>query len=557
MQFFLRKRYKHFRRYREIANILVKHGFGFLVHQLGMVQFLSYPAKIFLRKNGESMPLSVPVRLRVVLEELGPTFIKLGQVLSTRPDLLPWEYIHELEKLQDRVPPFPWEEVKSQVQMELGQPVDDIYQDFSREPLAAASIGQVHTARLKTGEKVVVKVQRPGIRKIIETDLEILHDVARLVDRRSPWAELYSFTDMVMEFERTLREEMDYSIEGRHADILRRNMADDPFVYIPMVYWDYTTGKILTMEFVEAVKLSNVKELEERGFNRSVIARRVAGAVLKQILIDGYFHGDPHPGNIGVLPGGRIVFMDFGLVGRLGDEARDGIVNLVLGLLHKDSEEIMRAVTALGVVPPHVEKLQLRRDVDRLRDKYTYLPLSEIKLSETIEEVLELARKYYIRIPHEFTILAKAVITTEGVTGHLDPELNIFQVAEPLGKRLVAEKLSLKELTKQVRKHLAGLNIILTRLPEQLDRVLEAAVRGELKVKAENMDVGSWLAKVNAMANRLTLSIITAALVVGSAILIREGREIFLGLPVAEIGFLTAGFLGFWIIISIIRSGKF
>jgi len=557
MHSFLQKRYKHFRRYREIANVLVKHGFGFLVQQLGLVEFLSYPAKIFLRREGKGMSLSVPVRLRVALEELGPTFIKLGQVLSTRPDLLPGEYINELEKLQDRVPPFAWEDVKKQVQMELGCPVDEIYQDFSSEPLAAASIGQVHTARLKTGEKVVVKVQRPGIRKIIETDLEILQDVARLVDRHSPWSELYNFTDMVMEFERTLREEMDYSIEGRHADMLRRNMAGDPFVYIPEVYWDYTTRKILTMEFVEAVKLSNLQELERRGYDRKVIARRVATTVLKQILLDGYFHGDPHPGNIGVLPGNRIVFMDFGLIGRLGDDTRDGIVSLVLGLLRKDSEEIIRAVTELGVVPPHVEKMQLRRDVDRLRDKYTYLPLSEIKLSETIEEVLGLARKYRIRVPNEFTILAKAVITTEGVTGHLDPELNIFQVAKPLGRKLAARKISVQELSKKTRRYLAGLNLVLTHLPEQLEDVLKSAVRGELRVKTENTDVTRWLAKVNAMANRLTLGIITAALVIGSAILIREGEQTFWGLPVAEIGFLAAGLLGFCIIISIIRSGKF
>ncbi|MGB9825150.1 MAG: ABC1 kinase family protein, partial [Desulfofundulus sp.] len=495
MQFHLRKRYKHFARYREIANVLVRHGFGYLAHQLGLGEFLSLGRLYKPGRQSDKRRLKVaerpspPERLRLVLEELGPTFIKMGQVLSTRSDLLPPEYIAELEKLQDRVAPFSFNQVRERIQMELGLPLEEVFSSFETTPLAAASIGQVHRAHLRDGTPVVVKIQRPGTEKILSTDLEILYDVARLVDRHGPWRELYCFEEMVEEFEKILREEMDFTVEGRHADTFRQHFAGDGTVYFPAVYWDYTTSKVLTMEYIEGVKLTHPEELVHRGIDRRVVARHLASAILRQILIHGFFHGDPHPGNLAALPEGRVAFMDFGIVGRLSDEVREKIGALVLGLVRRSTPQVVRAVESLGVVPPHVDRVALHRDIDALREKYSEIPLSRISLAESLGDVMGVAFKYRIRVPTQFTLLVKSLVTAEGLVAKLDPELSIVEIARPMGKRLLAHRFSLPGIKRMVVEHLDDFHQLLTHLPHRLDRVLDLAAGGELKIKAVNPDL--------------------------------------------------------------------
>ncbi len=564
MQLHLRKRYKHFARYREIANVLMRHGFGYLAHQLGLTEFLGFYRRLKLvRQTPDKGPLrftarpSPAERLRLVLEELGPTFIKLGQVLSTRSDLLAPEYIAELEKLQDRVPPFPFARVRERIQMELGLPLEEIFAHFEATPLAAASIGQVHRANLRDGRPVVVKVQRPGTEKILSTDIEILYDVARLVDRHGPWRQIYRFEELVEEFEKILREEMDFTVEGRHAETFRQYFTGDTTVYFPVVHWDYTTRKVLTMEYVDGVKLTDPEELASRGIDRRVVARNLADALLRQILLHGFFHGDPHPGNLAALPGNRIAFMDFGIVGRLNDEVREKIGALVLGLVRRSTPQVVRAVEDLGVVPPHVDRAVLHRDIDTLREKYYEIPLSRISLAESLGDVMKVAFKHRIRVPTQFTLLVKALVTAEGLVAQLDPELSIVEIARPMGKRLLARRFSLPGIKRLVLEHLGDYHQLLTRLPHRLDRVLDLVAGGELKIKAVNPDLDRMFGQLNAMVNRLVLGILLGSLIVGSSLLLGRGYTILWGLPVVEAGFIVGGVLGVVLIFSILRSRRF
>lgn len=553
----LRRRHKHLKRYREITNILLKHGFGHILHQLGLAEFLSIPRKVLFKKERGIEQFSMAQRVRLVLEELGPTFIKVGQILSTRPDLLPPDYISELEKLQDSVPAFEFDAVKQQIERELGQPLEELFAEFNPKPLAAASIGQVHRAVLPGGQEVVVKVQRPDIEQIIETDLEIMYDVARFLENRSTWAEIYSFVEMVAEFDRTLHEELDYNAEGRNADIFRKNFAGDPGVLIPMVYWEYSTRKILTMEYVEGVKLNNLLAIERLGLNRSALAMKVGQAIFKQILIDGFFHGDPHPGNLAALPGERIVFMDFGMVGYLVEETKSKVGNLMIALVSKSAGAVMKAVLDLGVVPKNIDKKLLRRDIDLLQRKYYEIPLSQISLGEALNDIMGVAFKYHIRMPTEFALLVKALLTLEGVARELDPELSIVKVAEPFGKRLLMERLSLQTLAKTAVKNLREFGDILFFLPKQVSDMLDLVAEGELKLKHQFPQVDEVLARVNIMTNRLAFSIVITGLIIGSAFLARKGSVLLGQVPVAEVGFLVTGVMGFWFLVSILRSGGF
>ncbi|MGQ9512078.1 ABC1 kinase family protein [Thermodesulfitimonas sp.] len=524
MHFYLRKRYKHFSRYREIANVLVRHGFSYLVHELGLAEFLD-------SRRRKTAPvkerLSPPARLRLVLEELGPTFIKLGQILSTRRDLLPPDYIAELEKLQDQVPPFPFAAVREIIRTELGLPLEEIFTTFETTPVAAASISQVHRATLRDGTPVVVKVQRPGIEKILTTDLEILHDVAGFLDRYGPWRKLYSLEKMVAEFEKILREEVDFTVEGRHAETFRRHFSGDPTVYIPAVYWDWTSRKVLVMEEVAGIKLTNPDELGRQGIDRRLVARRLADALLKQIFLHGFFRGDPHPGNIAALSDNRVLFMDFGIIGVIDEELQEKIGDLVLGLVRRSTPHVMRAVESLGTVPPHADRSALRRDIDGLRQKYYEIPLSQISLAASMRDILSVAFKHQIRVPTQLTLLIKALVTAEGVIARLDPELSIVELARPLARRLVARRLRLPALRRMVLAYIEDYHRLLARLPDRVDRILELAAGGELKIKAVNPETDRIMRRLNTMVNRLVFAILLASLIVGSAFLLSSGHHTF------------------------------
>ncbi|MHB1127714.1 MAG: ABC1 kinase family protein [Bacillota bacterium] len=558
-----RKRYRHFNRYREIANTLARHGFGYLLDQLGLADYIPYRQRF--RKAAQ--PVERPsrgARLRLALEELGPTFVKLGQILSTRPDLVPKDILQELEKLQDSVPPFPFEVVKEQIEAEMGMPLERIFPGFDREPLAAASIGQVHRAQLADDREVVVKVQRPGIRSMIETDLEILFDLARLADKRTSWGQMYSFGDMVEEFARTISEEMDYTAEGRNAERFYQEFAGESSVYIPRVYWPQTTGKILTLEYVNGIKLNDYKLQEDNGQGRRLIARRLSQALLKQILLDGFFHADPHPGNIAILPGEVIAFMDFGMVGRLTEERKREFIALVLGLARRDSQQIVRAVMEMGIIPGKFQVKELRKEIERLRDRYIHVPMSQVSLGDAINEILNLAFRYRIRIPTELTLLAKALLTLEGIVQELDPELSIIGLAEPFGKVLISRQLSMNELKRAASEGFLEYGHILAEMPRQVHEILAKLASDQVTFRVEVQELDGIFSKLDRIVNRLSFSlvlmsfsIVMAGLVVASALVNPAGVLLLWRLPMLEVGLAAVTLMVIWLLYSILRSGRF
>lgn len=555
------KRIRHMSRYRDIAIALIRHGFGIVVEEIGFAQFLSLPRKMFFdakEKDGKT----TGERIRLVLQELGPTFVKLGQIASTRPDLLPEEIIHELEKLQDQVSPFSFEEVRNIVQKELGADLNQIFRQFADVPLAAASIGQVHQAILHSGEKVAVKVQRPNIANVIETDLEILQDLAILAERRLEWAARYQIRDMVDEFSRSLRAELDYTIEARNAEKISNQFKNDPNIYIPKVFWEYSTKKVLTMEYVEGVKFNELEPLKQNGYNLKNLADRLTKAIFRQIFIEGFFHGDPHPGNVLVLPGEAIAFIDFGMVGRLNPEMKYHFSSLVIALMRQSTDGVIKSICQMGLVPDDVNLMQLRDDVEQLREKYYHVSLSKISLGEAVNDLFRVAFRHSIRLPRDLTLLGKTLLTVEGMVEKLDPGFRILDIAEPFGRQLLKERWQPKNVAEVVWKRVSDYGEMLIDFPKNMKELTSLIKQGKLHLEIDVPKLDHFLKKLDQISNRLSFSIVLLSfsiIMVGIIIGSSMGRQSTLlwKIPAIEIGFGVATLMFVWLLYSIFKSGRF
>lgn len=555
------KRIRHISRYREIASALIRHGFGIVVEEIGFGQVLSFPQRMLFENKGKDSK-TTGERVRLVLQELGPTFVKLGQIASTRPDLLPEEIIRELEKLQDRVPPFSFQEVRGIVEAELGGGLEDLFRQFEETPLAAASIGQVHQAVLRSGEKVVVKIQRPNVTAVIETDLEILQDLALLAEHRLEWAARYQIRDMVDEFSKSLRAELDYTIEGRNAERISNQFRNDPNIHVPKVFWEYSTQKVLTMEYAEGVKLNEPDKLKQNGYNPKILAERLAKAIFQQIFIDGFFHGDPHPGNVLALPGEAIVFLDFGMTGRLTPGMKYHFSSLVIALMRQSTDGVIKAIFRMGLVPDDVNLAHLRDDVEQLREKYYGVPLSQISLGEAVNDLFRVAFRHSIRIPADLTLLGKTLLTVEGVVEKLDPDFNILDIAEPFGRQLLKERLHPKSLAETVWKRVSDYGELLADLPKHMKEATSLIKRGRLRLEIDIPGLDLFLKKLDRISNRLSFSIVLLAfsiIMVGIIIGSSLGRQSTLlwRIPAIEIGFVVATLMFLWLLYSIFKSGRF
>ncbi|MBO8170074.1 MAG: AarF/ABC1/UbiB kinase family protein [Thermoanaerobacteraceae bacterium] len=549
-----RRGQRHFRRYREIANILAKHGFGYVLDLTGLINYLPKKKQAQTRRD----KWGAPERILHVLEELGPSFIKLGQIMSTRKDLFPEEYIEQLSKLQDEVPPFPFAWVEEIIKEELNKSIDDLFLTFEEQPLASASIGQVHKAVLKNGEEVVVKVQRPHIQETIETDLEILFNIARIAENRTNWGRLYQPVDIVEEFAQAIRNELDYLAEGRNAERFANNFADDATVVIPKVYWEYSSKKVLVLEYIEGIKISHHEALESAGVDRKRIAKIVVDAMLKQIFEDGFFHGDPHPGNLAVLSLGQVVFMDFGQVGRIDEWLRERFSDLIIALINQNVNAIVRSLLKIGIVSREIDLQALKKDVSRLKGKYYGVPMSQIQVGDALGDLLEISYTYKIRIPPEVILLIKSLITLEALVQELDPELSILDIAEPYGRKLLRQRFSPRKMGQSIGEYVVELGALVTELPYRLENVLNLLEEGRLKVNLEHENVRNLLSLLNLISNRLSLSIIIASLIVGSSLIAQKAdSSILWRYPVAEVGFMIAVLMGLWLIWTIFRSGRF
>lgn len=555
------KRMRHISRYREIASALIRHGFGIVVEEIGFAQFLSFPQKLFFETKGKDSK-TTGERIRLVLQELGPTFVKLGQIASTRPDLIPEEIVRELEKLQDRVPPFSFQEVREIVEAELGGELEDIFRQFEEVPLAAASIGQVHQAILRSGEKVAVKIQRPNITGVIETDLEILQDLALLAEHRLEWAARYRVRDMADEFSKSLRAELDYTIEGRNAEKISNQSGNDPLLCVPKVFWEYSTKKVLTMEYVEGVKFNELEKLKKMGYNSEILAERLAKTIFHQIFIEGFFHGDPHPGNVFVLPGEVIALIDFGMVGRLTPEMKYHFSSLIIALMRQNAEGVIKSILRMGLVPDDVNMVQLRYDVEQLREKYYGVPLSQISLGEAVNDLFRAAFRHRIRMPADLTLLGKTLLTVEGVVEKLDPDFRIFDIAEPFGRQLLKERFHPKSMAETLWKRVSDYGELLFDLPKHIKEFTSLIKRGRLRLEIDIPELDLFLKKLDRISNRLSFSIVLLAfsiIMVGIIIGSSLGRQSTLlwKIPAIEIGFGVAILMFLWLLYSIFKSGRF
>lgn len=549
-------------RYQEIVTAFTRNGFGFIMKELGLLELLSMPKRLFI-EGKEIDRKSVGERFRKFFEELGPTFIKIGQIVSTRSDLIPADIINELEKLQDDVPPFSYEGVQQVFLAEFGVRVEEMFSYFHEKPIAAASIGQVHYAVLKTGERVAVKVQRPNIRKVIETDLEILEDIVLLAERRLEWAVKYQLKDVVAEFAKSLRAEVDYSIEGRNSEKIANQFKGNPKVYIPKVYWEYSSSKVLTMEFVEGIKLNEIKKIEQFGYNRKIIAERVVNSIFQQILIDGFFHGDPHPGNVVVTTGNQVIFMDFGMVGRLSPQMRDHFASFIIAMMLQNTDGVIKAVTKMGLIPEEANMTLLRSDVDILREKYYDVPFSQLSLGEAVTDLFSVSSKHGIRIPTDLTLVGKALLTMEGMVENLDPDLSIVKIAEPFGRQLLKERYQPKNVAGRLWGNILEYGEIVADFPKSIKDFSAIMRQGKLRVEVSLSDIDRLITRVERVSNRLSFSIvllsfsiIMVGLIIGSS-LAGNTTTLFWRLPTLEIGFGVALIMFLWLLFSIFKSGRF
>lgn len=542
------------RRLRDIAQVLVKYGFQDAAARLRLVP---RPRKGPFKGQRAHQRLATARRLRQALEDLGPTFVKFGQALSTRADLLPPDFIAEFEKLQDDVPPMPGGLAEATIAAELGRTTSDLFAEFEPEPIAAASIAQVHRARLRSGERVAVKIRRPGIGPTIEGDLALLGQLARLAERYLADAELLQPTRLVREFARAIRREQDLAREGRTIDRFRQNFAGDDTVFVPRVIWDRTTSGVLTMEFVDGIKVSELAT-GASAFDPTIVARRGASAILRQVLRHGLFHADPHPANLFVLPGHVICFLDFGTVGRLDRRMRDRLAALVQAVVREDTDKMADAVLAIAEPVDDYDLHAFRQDLAEVFDTYSSVRINDLAIGGLFMEAISVMTRHRLRFPPDLMLLAKAFVTTEGVGKRLDPSFKLIEHAKPLLEEVLRERLSPSAVASRLGEAGRETAEVLRTLPGEVREILSKARRDRLQIQFVHRNLDFFVQEMDRSSNRLSFAIVIAALVVGSSLIFQSGAgPTLFGYPALGLtGFLTAAVLGIWLVIGILRSGR-
>ena len=551
--------YRHIQRYRQILTVLFKYGFGDIVDSLKIEQYVELGLQMVSRKRREKLETYTRAqRVRMALEELGPTFVKMGQILSTRPDLLPPDFIRELAKLQDEVPGFQFEQVKRIVEKELGSPIDKVYEYLEEEPLASASIGQVHAARLVSGDEVVVKVQRPDVEKVVEVDLEIMLHLATLMEKHLKGMEVHKPTRIVEEFARTIEDELDYTLEAAHMERFATQFRDDNTIYVPKVYGEATTKRLLTMEYIHGIKASEVELIEKGGLDRKEIARRGFDLIMKQIFIHGFFHADPHPGNVFVLQGNVICFLDFGMMGRISQQTRENFVDLIMSIIRRDEIKAARFLAILTIADQEVDLRELERDMAGFIDHHFFRPLKEMELGKLLHQLLDLTAKHHLRIPPDLFLMLKSLATAEGLGRVLDPEFDVTGQMSPFIWRVHMNRLSPRRIAGDMVDSGTEFLRLVKEIPGEVRDILRQARQGKVRIEFEHRGLEPLLSTHDRVSNRIAFAIVLASLIIGSSLVVLSGippkwHEI----PVIGLaGFLIAGIMGFWLLASMLRRGR-
>jgi ubiquinone biosynthesis protein len=546
------------RRYLNIVRVLSRYGFDQALEMLGLADMVDRSRRLFSRKIPDLARLTSAQRMRLALEELGPTFIKLGQILSTRPDVIPHAFVLEFEKLQDNVPCFSFEEAMGQISAELGDDAGQYFADIDPVPLAAASIAQVHRARLKTGEEVVIKVRRPGIVEVVEADIDALMALAGLAERHLPGSELYDPVGVVREFARTIRREMDFSREAHTIEKFRDNFARTPWMYFPRVYWQQTSRGILTMEYVAGVKVSDREKLFDQGLDGELIARRGADSFLEMVLTHGFFHGDLHPGNVLILPNNVICLLDYGIVGRLDEGLKTFLTGIIAAIVKRDMDEVVSLLLFAGDISDSLDSRALKRDMFNFIDGYYEIPLKEIEVGRMLMEFIEIITLYSIRIPPDMMLLAKSLVLIEGMGRTLDPAFDMVDHLRPFIVRSIRQKFSPLRVSRDINQILVSYLNLARNIPRDLKEIINRINRNKFKIDLEHRGLDKFTADFDRSINRLSTSMILAAVIIGSSIIMQTDKgPKFMDFPVlAFMGYTVAGLVGLWLVYAIIRSGR-
>lgn len=550
---------RHLRRYRQITGILVDYGFGAALAQLGISDRLNIPRRLLRRRPAIEGELSLAKRLRLALEELGPTFIKVGQVLSTRADLLPPEYIDELRLLQDQVPPSDWEAIRGVIETELGSPINEVFAYFDPKPFAAASLGQVHYAVLPQGKEVVVKVLRPDIEGVVNVDLDILQDFAQLAQERTAVGERFDAEDFAEEFANNLRGELDFKREGRSADQFRENFSNEPRLKVPRIFWDFSTRRVLVMERFSGIKIDDISALDAAGYDRKNLANTSARFVLKEVLEDGLFHADPHPGNLLILPGEIIGVIDFGTVGRLETSDRIGLARLLILVVQRDTVGIVDQLIRMGIANSRVDRITLAKELRRILLRYYGLPIQDIPVAEVMNSLEPVIYKHKLKIPSDYLQLIKTIMVMQGVGLRLDPDFDMLSATRPYLGKLIRQIVLPSSWGPSLLRMATDWADFVGNVPRQTSNVLSQLERGEFGIDVEVRELGEAVDSLDRAANRIIFGVLVAAIIVALALLI---PNIDLTWPwrtvtwVILFAFFFMCVLGIWLLWSIFRSGR-
>jgi len=525
-------------RLNRVVGSVIKNGFGYLIDNI----------KYGKGKIGSSH--SNAARVRIMMEELGPTFVKLGQLLSLRRDLVPEEYCDEFKKLQDSVAEFPFDKVREIVERELKRPLEDIFAEFHKKPIAAASIGQVHKARLRNKEWVVVKVQRPNIKKIIESDIDIMYHVANLFESHNPKVKRWHLPEIVKEFDKYTHEELSYVVEANNITKFYKNFKENENVVIPKVYWDYTTKKVLCMSYIEGIKINDFKEFGKLGLTRKDVALMGANNFFEQVFDFGLFHADPHPANIYITKKGKIALLDFGIVGKLTSESREKLLDLFINLVKKDSEGVCESFISLGVLKRDVNLDNFKEDMSSKMGRYYDVPLSDINLGDLLNDSINLALDYKIDIPVDLVLLAKAIVTIESVGSNLDPNFNLIEISQPYIDRVIRERTNPVNITKNFLKDMWAFRSAFKKLPRQTSEILERLRGGDLTVRFKHEDLTDIQHEIARSSNQIANGVLISALIIGGSLVWHSERALW----AASFAFVMAGILSLILIYSMIKE---
>jgi len=557
-RFGLHRTVDHVRRYRHIMAVLVKHGIAEVGGSVGARMRVALHRSIKPKAHASHAP-SRPERIRLAMEELGPTFIKLGQLLSTRPDLLSPEYIEQLEMLQDCVQPVATPLIREEIETQLGGRLEDIFGSFDEQPLAVGSIAQVHRAVTRDGRQAVVKVRKPGIVKTLRTECEMLEGLAGVIKTAFFGDSLLDPQRMVREFTEAVMREVDLSAERRNQERFRANFAGVEGIRIPAVFREYCSEGVLTMEYVGGIKPSNLAALDAGGYDRKLLARRGADFVFRQVFDIGFFHADPHPGNFFMLPGNTIAAMDFGQVARLSGSDRAMLKELVLCVVDQDAVRLVRAIQRHQLLGEDTDPVELTRDAEELIDRYGNLPIADIPFRQALTEIFELIRKHHISPPAEFTLMLKSLMTIESFAKSLDPDFEIVENLKPYAVRFRLQRLDPRRVLHEARDSLAELGELANRMPGDLNAILTKMRHGQIQMRIHHEHLEDLEKTLDKSSNRISFALIIAALLVGSSLLVPQQGSLF-GLlhmqTLGVLGFTTAAIMGIWLLLSIMQSRK-